>query len=147
MEKDRAKLLNQPRRRKKTKITWVSTSYPRVPSKTAIIKTNFNLLHAHVVNKVIFNPRTIILVDRKRKQILHKHTSLLFHRDMSSMGPRTDQGFFLAKKRATLVTIQKKPLFLYLCGMVDTGPSSSTSPVQAQILFTSLCEKYTTSGM
>ena len=67
-KKDREKLLNLPRRRNEMKIAWVSTYGPRVPSKTAIIKTNFNLLHAHVVNKVIFTPRTIILVDRKRKK-------------------------------------------------------------------------------
>ena len=54
--------------------------------------------------------------------------------------------YFLAKKSATLVAIQKKPLFLHLCGTVDIGPSSSTSPVQAQTLFTSLCAKSTTNG-
>ena len=30
-KKDREKLLNQPRKRKDTKITWVSTYDPRVP--------------------------------------------------------------------------------------------------------------------
>ena len=39
------------------------------------------------------------------------------------MGPRTDQVLiFLAKKGATRVAIQKKPLFLYLRGTVDIGP-------------------------
>ena len=63
------------------------------------------------------------------------------------MGPGTNQAFFLANKSATLVAIQKKPLFFYLRGTVDIGPSSSTSPVQAQTPFTSLCAKSTTNGM
>ena len=65
-KKDREKLLNQPRKRKDTKIAWVSTYDPRVPPKTAIIKKNLHLLHANVVNKEIFPPRTIISADRKR---------------------------------------------------------------------------------
>jgi len=68
VKKDREKLLNQPRKRKHMKIVWVCTYNPRVPSKTAIIKKNLHLLHASVVNKEIFPPRTIILADRKRKK-------------------------------------------------------------------------------
>ena len=97
MEKDRAKLLNQPRRRKKTKITWVSTYDPRVPSKTAIIKTNFNLLHAHVVNKVIFTPRTIILVDRKRKNLAQTYKPTVPQRHVQH-GPKNRPGFFPCKE-------------------------------------------------
>ena len=67
-KKDREKLLNQPRKRKDTKIAWVSTYDPRVPSKAAIIKKNLHLLHANVINKEIFPPRTIISADRKRKK-------------------------------------------------------------------------------
>ena len=66
-KKDREKLLNQPRKRKDTKIAWVSTYDPRVPSKTAVIKKNLLLLHANVVTKEIFPPRTIISADRKEK--------------------------------------------------------------------------------
>ena len=72
-KKDREKLLNQPlegkdtKKRKDTKIAWVSTYDPRVPSKTAVIKKNLLLLHANVVTKEIFPPRTIISADRKEK--------------------------------------------------------------------------------
>ena len=74
-KKDREKLLNQPRKRKDTKIACVSTYDPRVPSRTAIIKKNLHLLHANVVNKEIFPPRTIISADRKRKNIAQMYKS------------------------------------------------------------------------
>ena len=57
-KKDREKLENQPRKRKDTKIAWVSTYDLRVPSKTAIIKKKIHLLHANVVNKEIFPPKS-----------------------------------------------------------------------------------------
>ena len=73
----------------------MSTFDPRMPSKTAIIKKKIHLLHANVVNRDIFPQRTIISADRKRKKNSHKCTSLLFHRNTSSMGPRTDQFLFV----------------------------------------------------
>ena len=41
-KKDRANLLNQPRRRKETKIAWVGTYDPRLPSKAATINKKFS---------------------------------------------------------------------------------------------------------
>ena len=85
-KKDREKLLNQPRKRKDTKIACVSTYDPRVPSRTAIIKKNLHLLHANVVNKEIFPQEPSSRLTEKEK-ISHKCTSLLFHKDTFSMGP------------------------------------------------------------
>ena len=92
-------ILNQPRRRKKTKIAWVSTYDPRVPSKTDIIKTNLHLLHASVVNKVIFTPRTIILVDRKRKKSLAQTYKPTVPQRHVQHGPKNRPGFFPCKEK------------------------------------------------
>ena len=121
VKKDREKLLNQPRKRKDTKIAWVSTYDPRVPSKTAIIKKNLHLLHANVVNKEIFPSRTIISADRKRKNIAQMYKPTVPQRYIQH-GPKNRPGFFPCKERCDTCRHSKKPLFLYLCGTVDIGP-------------------------
>ena len=104
-KKDRAKLPNQTRRRKKKKI---AECHPKRPQNA--VQNSYNQEKS---------PSSRLV---EKEKISHTCTSLLLHRDTSSMGPRTDQGFFLAKKSVTLVAIQKKPLFLYLRGTVDIGP-------------------------
>ena len=97
-KKYREKLLNQPRKRKHTKIAWVSTYDPRVPSKTTIIKKNLHLLHANIVNKEILPPRTIISADRKRKNIAQMYKPTVPQRYVQH-GPKNRPGFFPCKER------------------------------------------------
>ena len=136
-KKDREKFLNQPRKKKDTKIAWVSTYDPRVPSKTTIIKKNLHLLHANVVNKEILPPRTIIPADRKRKNIAQMYKPTVPQRYVQH-GPMNRPVFFLAKKDATRVAIQKKPLFLYLRGTVDIGPYITCS--SPNTVYVVMCE-------
>ena len=98
VKKDREKLLNQLRKRKDTKITWVSTYDPRVPSKTVIIKKNLHLLHANVVNKEIFPPRTFISADRKRKNLAQMYKPTVPQRYIHH-GPKNRPVFFSCKER------------------------------------------------
>ena len=71
---------------------------PRVPSKTAIIKKNLHLLHANVVNKEIFPPRTIISADRKRKNLSQMYKPTVPQRYVQH-GPKNRPGFFPCKER------------------------------------------------
>ena len=98
VKKDREKLLNQPRKRKHMKIVWVSLYDPRVPSKTAIIKKNLHLLHANVVNKEIFPPRTIISADRKRKNLAQMYKPTVPQRYVQH-GPREQNSFFPLQRK------------------------------------------------
>eukprot|EP00745_Piridium_sociabile_P026140 TRINITY_DN41575_c0_g2_i2.p1 TRINITY_DN41575_c0_g2~~TRINITY_DN41575_c0_g2_i2.p1 ORF type:complete len:978 (-),score=173.11 TRINITY_DN41575_c0_g2_i2:3-2936(-) len=67
--KDRDKLLNQPRKPTKKKIAWVSTYDPRVPSKSKIIKKNLVILYSNPENKSIFPKKTLIGADRRRRNL------------------------------------------------------------------------------
>ena len=81
-------------------------------------KKNLHLLHANTVNKEIFPQRTVI----SAKQNLTKMYKPTVPQRYVQHGPKNGPVFFLAKKDATRVAIQKKPLFLYLRGTVDIGP-------------------------
>ena len=132
-KKDREKLLNLPRRRNEMKIAWVSTYNPRVPSKTAIVKKNLHLLHANVEilpPPPLFSLSAEMMVgggggghknhhlgwQTEKEKISHKCTSLLFHRDTSSMGPRTDH-FSSLQRKVRHVSPFKKPH----CSCISVG--------------------------
>ena len=106
-KKVRGKLLNQPRKKKDTKIAWVSTYDPRVLSKTAIIKKNLHLLHANVVNKEIFPPRTIISADRKRKNLAQMYKPTVPQRYVQH-GPNNRPGFFSLQRKMRHVSQFKR---------------------------------------
>ena len=97
-KKDGEKLLNQPRKRKDTKIAWVSTYDPRVPSKTAIIKKNLHLLHANLVNKEIFLQEPSSRLTEKEKNLAQMYKPTVPQRYVQH-GPKNRPGFFPCKER------------------------------------------------
>ena len=110
------KYLNQPRKRKDTKIAWVSTYDPRVPSKTAIIKKNLHLLHANVINKEIFPPRTIISGYRKRKNLAQMYKPTVPQRYVQH-GPKNRPGFFSLQRKVRHVS----PFKRNYCSCISVG--------------------------
>ena len=67
--KDRPTLLNQPRVKQRKKLAWVTTYYPRVPSKGKIISNNMGILYANPKNKDIFPRELLIAAERRRKNL------------------------------------------------------------------------------
>ena len=103
------------------KNSWVSTLVgehlrPRVPSKTAIIKKNLHLLHANVINKEIFPPRTIISADRKRKNLAQMYKPTVPQRYVQH-GPKNRPGFFSLQRKVRHVS----PFKRNYCSCISVG--------------------------
>ena len=80
---------------------------PRVPFKTAIIKKNLHLLHANVVNKEIFPPRTIISADRKRQNLAQMYKPTVSQRYVQH-GPKNRPGFYSLQRKMRHVSPFKR---------------------------------------
>ena len=95
---NRHRVLNRSTKSKKTKIAWVTTFDPRVPSKSKIIKENLETLYSDPINRKIFPKTSLISADRRRKNIaeMFKPTvpkQFLLH------GPVEEPGFFTCQNR------------------------------------------------
>ena len=91
--RDREDLLKEKPQKQKKKIAWITTHDPRLPPKTAIIKSHLHLLHANPDNVDIFPKGMVVAADKKRRNLAEMYMPTIPKRTKPII-PDEPPGFF-----------------------------------------------------